>query len=82
MHVIGFLSMDDAVAPGNQGLFDQVMAMEWVRNNIEFFGGDSRRVTIFGQSAGGGSVSLHMFSSLSEGKQTALLRGPSYLNYT
>ena len=67
--------MDDAEAPGNQGLFDQMMAMKWVKNNIEFFGGDSRSVIIFGQSAGGGSVSLHMFSTLSQGKQTVLLRG-------
>merc|ERR1712032_146315 len=51
----------------NFGLLDQVKALEWVRDNIESFGGDPSKVTIFGESAGGTSVVALMASPLSEG---------------
>lgn len=57
--IFGFLSTGDAASPGNYGMFDQVMAFEWVQNNIAAFGGDRTRVTIFGESAGAMSVSMH-----------------------
>ncbi|KAH0809612.1 hypothetical protein GEV33_013180 [Tenebrio molitor] len=59
--------MADDFAPGNYGLKDQVMVLKFVQETIECFGGDKNRVTIFGQSAGGGSVSLHLVSPLSRG---------------
>ena len=52
----GFAYLPDAPAPANRGLLDQVAALEWVRDNIGAFGGDPANVTIFGESAGGMSV--------------------------
>lgn len=45
---------------------DQVLALKWVQNNIEFFGGDPGQVTIFGESAGAASVQYLMLSPLAK----------------
>ena len=55
-------------APGNAGMMDQQLALEWVQENIHHFGGDPDRVTIFGQSAGASSSALHMMSPFSKRK--------------
>jgi para-nitrobenzyl esterase len=52
---------------GNYGLLDQVAALQWVNRNIGAFGGNSSRVTIFGQSAGGESILIHLVSPQSKG---------------
>ncbi|XP_067854285.1 fatty acyl-CoA hydrolase precursor, medium chain-like [Heptranchias perlo] len=65
--IFGFLSTGDEHLRGNWGLLDQVAALEWVQENIESFGGDPGSVTIFGESSGAMSVSLHIISPLSSG---------------
>lgn len=52
---------------GNFGFLDQMAAFQWVQRNIAAFGGDPDNVTIFGQSAGGGSVLAHLTSPRTEG---------------
>lgn len=64
----GFLSTLDDAAPGNWALKDQVAALKWVQGNIEHFGGNHKKVTIFGQSAGGVSVHYHLLSPQSRGR--------------
>lgn len=58
----GFLSLGSDVIPKNVALKDQQFALKWVRENINNFGGDKNKVTIFGQSVGGASVHLHTLS--------------------
>ncbi|KAK3885779.1 hypothetical protein Pcinc_010039 [Petrolisthes cinctipes] len=65
--ILGFLSTDDDVVPGNFGLLDQAEALRWVQRNIQQFGGDPDRVTIFGHSAGGASTHYHLLSPLTKG---------------
>ncbi|KAF4532447.1 hypothetical protein B566_EDAN003022 [Ephemera danica] len=61
----GFLSLDTDDIPGNAGLIDQAMAIQWVKDYISSFGGDPNRITVMGHSAGGNGASLHNISPLS-----------------
>ena len=63
LNIFGFLHLADLGGPawahsGNAGMLDIVAALRWVRDNIAGFGGDPRNVTIFGESGGGGKVSV------------------------
>ena len=58
---------EEAGATGNYGLYDQMTAMQWVKDNIASFGGDPENITIMGQSAGAMSVQQHCLSPLTKG---------------
>ncbi|KAM3920334.1 pyrethroid hydrolase Ces2e-like [Leptodactylus fuscus] len=65
--ILGFFSTGKDDASGNYGFMDQVASLRWIQENIGNFGGDPNLVTIFGESAGGVSVSVLMMSPMSRG---------------
>ncbi len=71
LNILGFLDLS-AYGPqykysGNVGMLDIIAALQWVRDNIDAFGGDPSNVTIFGQSGGGGKVSTLLAAPLAQG---------------
>ena len=71
--MLGFFSHPELTAEngfggsGNQGIYDQLAAIQWIHNNIAQFGGDPDQLTIMGQSAGAGSVKTLVTSPLTKG---------------
>ena len=68
---LGFACFEEAAEKdghtGNYGLYDQMAALQWIQDNIEAFGGDPKKVTLMGQSAGAMSVQHHCLSPLTHG---------------
>lgn len=62
---LGYLYLKSSDTPGNAGMFDQLMALQWVKDNIASFGGNPDNITLFGESAGAASVGMHLLSPLS-----------------
>ncbi|XP_055534060.1 glutactin-like [Wyeomyia smithii] len=69
---LGFLSTMSDKIPGNVGILDMILALEWVQQNIASFGGNPQVVTIFGESAGGAAVSALLHTPLVRSKPTPL----------
>lgn len=84
----GFFTADTEDAPGNMAFHDQLLALQWVHDNIRNFGGDPEQVTLFGVSAGAISANLHLLSPLSRGLfrrailQSGSLYSASFLSTT
>ena len=72
LSIFGFLTTEDGNARGNYALSDQHLAIKWVHEHIEGFGGDPNKVTLFGQSVGGASV---IIQSLYKGNDGLFQRG-------
>ncbi|XP_060648785.1 LOW QUALITY PROTEIN: esterase-5B-like [Drosophila nasuta] len=68
---MGFASTGDNVLPGNYGLKDQRLAMQWIKKNINCFGGDPEQMIVVGLAAGGAAAHLHLlqesFKSVARG---------------
>eukprot|EP00099_Drosophila_melanogaster_P019735 NP_611085.2 juvenile hormone esterase duplication [Drosophila melanogaster] len=78
----GFLSTGDEHMPGNFGFKDQRLALQWIQKHIATFGGDPKKVTVLGHSAGGISAHLHMISPNSKGlfQNSMSLTGTMFLS--
>ena len=66
LNAFGFLNLGTDEVAGNMGMYDQVMAIKWVKNNIMFFGGDPDQITLWGESSGAVSVSAHIVSPVTQ----------------
>jgi len=87
MGAFGFLSGPKFASQGGQpnlGLYDQRLALEWVKNNIDKFGGDANQLTLMGESAGAGSI-VHQLVWDKDAKgpnatfQKAILQSPAWV---
>lgn len=65
---LGFLNAGTPDFPGNAGLFDMALAVEWTKNYIEFFGGNPKRITVMGHGTGGSSALLLSLSTIAKGR--------------
>lgn len=78
---LGFLNVPGTKISGNYGIADQILALEWVQSNIKAFGGDPNRITIWGQSAGAGSVRALLGSPESRNLFAAAISGSNLGGY-
>ena len=62
LNAFGFLSSRDSTLPGNYGMWDQIMSIQWVKDNIADYGGNPDQITLFGESAGAFAITYHIIS--------------------
>ncbi|KAH8023396.1 hypothetical protein MRX96_001243 [Rhipicephalus microplus] len=65
--MLKFFEANNKGAPGNVGLWDQLMVMKWVKRNVKAFGGDPELVVLFGESSGSMAIYLHLMSPFGAG---------------
>ncbi|XP_065202018.1 esterase FE4-like [Planococcus citri] len=81
LHALGFLDLGIPDCPGNVGLKDQVLALQWVKENIKYFGGDPDNITLFGMSSGAASAHMLIMSPMHQNLANKLiLIGSNALN--
>lgn len=81
---LGFLSTDDEHAQGNYGLKDNVLALRWIRENIQNFGGDANKITVAGQSAGAVTIHNLLLTNTTEGlfHQVIMMSGSAFFPFS
>ena len=80
LNIFGFFRHPNMIKQtGNFGLEDQILSLQWLKENIEYFGGDPKNITIFGESAGGAHISYHLASTASDGLfEKAIIQSGGY----
>ena len=80
LNIFGFFKHPNmSKQTGNFGLEDQILSLQWLKENIKYFGGDPNNITIFGESAGGAHISYHLVSPASEGLfEKAIIQSGGY----
>ena len=80
LNIFGFFRHPNMIKQtGNFGLEDQILSLQWLKENIKYFGGDPDNITIFGESAGGAHISYHLVSPASEGLfEKAIIQSGGY----
>uniref|UniRef100_A0A4Q8K283 Carboxylic ester hydrolase n=1 Tax=Liphistius sp. SGP-2016 TaxID=1905180 RepID=A0A4Q8K283_9ARAC len=73
LSILGYLRTPDSKVPGNVAIYDFLLALEWVKKNIKYFGGDPDRITVCGQSSGGILPGISATSPLFKGLYSRII---------